>query len=168
MNSKTIFHELNHAAQFMLNKFEYRPYTSALQEVETRMILFYQVFLLANSEEIRKDRVKMVELLKTKYKGSSIEDLLPLTGDFYWGDDQESINSIAAYFTQNKIKYTKDAVYQIIYDWFSDNAQNNEVNKENFDKLMNHYAGWLTRRQGYEYNPTEFKPNYYLFDKLKK
>lgn len=132
------------------------------------MILLYQAFKLADPET-RKDQIKMVNLLINTYSDADISDLMPLLGDFYVKPYKtyELNSNINDYFKQNKIEYNRQTVYQIIYNWYSNNDKNNSVNVKNFNILMQFYAEWLKRRFDYKYDPNQFKPDYHLFNNLK-
>ncbi|MBN1112618.1 MAG: Ig-like domain repeat protein, partial [Bacteroidales bacterium] len=81
INKTTIFHELNHAAQNILEMENGISYSDVQMEVETRLILYYDVFITA-PDAIRKDYRKMYDYLINKLGKDNCGDLMPLTGYF--------------------------------------------------------------------------------------
>jgi len=162
ITSKTIFHELNHAAQNVLKLIERAKYSDAAMEVETRMILYYSVFKKAD-EQTRKDKNKMKDLLALTY-GAKILDLYPLIGNFYATEGQNPCVSNASY-----LGYITDAdKYGLIYSYFYYKTQglSNEKVTNDFNVLMRDYARWLVQVGNYEFDDTLFNPDFFLLDKL--
>ena len=153
----TIFHELNHAAQFILYSNNRYPFNEATLEVETRMIMFYSAFKNA-SEDIRKDGNKMKEHFKKFYGMTSVRsDFAVFLGD-------------ALLMHQHLGKeYSYDEVYNICYKYFSSRVKNekpNDADQEQFDTLMLELSRTLRKDFGYSFGYNSFKPNYYLLDML--
>jgi hypothetical protein len=150
ISSYVIFHELNHAVQYLLELEGKGQYTGALREVETRMICFYAAFLKAD-ESTRKDYLKMREFLKSYYNNSNIEDLMPLTGS----------NLLIKKSSETGEILSDKEIYTIIYKFFSG------LNNNGFDQIMIEYATYLKNYYGYTYKSEEFKPIYYLYNLIK-
>lgn len=160
INNKTIFHELNHAAQFLLRMNNGATYSGPLMEVETRMILFYSPFLKAD-EATRKDSKKMRDFIIDFYGEPLSRDLQPLTGNFYGTQ-----NSWYIAFPKNMTKgLSEQEIYSVIYKGFS-SLKNGDVNSNDFDYLMLRYAEWIKVMEKYHWDFNQFKPNYYLLKKL--
>ncbi len=163
ISSVVIFHELNHAAQFVLTKVEGLYYTEALMEVETRMILFYSAFKKAN-KETRRDHDKMLAFLISTYGKGKVADLWPLTGYFHNENGDRKITYLER---DGKLDYSE--IYKVIYLYFSNFEKNSadDNNVKQFNLLMLDYAEWIKYRMNYSFNPDEFTPNYYLLNKVK-
>lgn len=162
-NSKTIFHELNHAAQNILSKEKGYIYSEALMEVETRMILFYSAFLKAD-EATRKDSKKMEIFLKNYY-GVNCDDLSPLWGEFFMTKDKKN-----KFLTEVKGEgYDKgDKIYKLVYDFFTHLNSHKPQKNADFDLLMKDYARWLVFAYGYSFEHNDFNPTYKLLEYINK
>jgi hypothetical protein len=145
-----IFHELNHAVQYLLEIEGKGQYSDALREVETRMICFYAAFLKADVET-RKDYLKMREFLESFYKNSYIKDLQALTGSELIIKKNDPTADI----------FSDKEIYSIVYNFFT-GKENND-----FNIIMKGYAKWIKEKYDYTYNPDEFKSNFYLFYLIK-
>jgi hypothetical protein len=165
INIKTIFHEVNHAAQLIiqLNVGTKADYSNALMEVETRMILFYSAFKMAD-EQTRINKDKMKTFLESTYGTDYYADLRPLVGDFFQTKTMEN-----SYITEaDGLGYsTEEEKYGLVYNYFSNlNAEtNNSIN--DFNILMKDYANWLVASGAYSFDASLFKPNYRLLLLLK-
>ncbi|MFT3738444.1 MAG: hypothetical protein QM786_06775 [Breznakibacter sp.] len=167
INCKTIFHEMNHAAQFILEKSNKDiSYSEALCEVETRMILFYSIYKTL-PKDVRSDQEKMEKIL-LKQADNSI-DIKPLVGRFT-SDAPRNYQNIDEFcklfgYIDNE-EYLKKR-YNIIHKFMESKLNRTHVDDQTlieFCLIMENYAHWLSTWYGF--NKNVFSPNFYLFDKL--
>ncbi len=169
LNKKTLFHELNHAAQFLLMKKNNVPYTFVQMEVETRLILYYSIFISA-SEDVIKNRNKMYYHLINLLGEDNFSDLLPLTGDFRCGDDKEW----PVLSEDNSKLYSYIELNNIFYHWFKSDlrGKEKEENDKKFDFIMKIYAKFFKEcgkeSSLYKWDPQSYTPNYHLFNLIRK
>ena len=160
LNKETVFHELNHAAQRVLN-YNNRSYAynEATMEVETRMILFYAAFLDATPKE-REDGEKMKEKFKKFY---GISDLGTNAAFFGEGNIDLTLNR------NYPMNTSKRSIYAISYAYFNNivnSKENGDDETKNFNFLMDQLAKDLVNRAKYTFKPEDLNSDYYLFDKL--
>ena len=143
VDQNVVFHEFNHAAQFILNHKAPAVYTYnvATMEVETRMIIFYAAFKNAD-EKTRKDSRKMREHLIKFYGLNGISSF----GIFFGESDHIKITLEG----DNPLGVSGAGVYEkLTYVYFNDLLLTGESNpSDTFNKLMKDYARYL-RRNGY-------------------
>lgn len=170
LNEKTMFHELNHAAQFLLDKEKKVSYSDVQMEVETRLILYYSIFILT-PDRIRSDSRLMESHLSKVCGQLYYSDLLPLTGRF--------VSALGADWAVPKGSngfYTTEELHSIFYHWFKNDliSAAKKENDDKFDLLMKSYARHIKtnvlpgKKDAYKWDPNSYTPNYYLFNLIKK
>ncbi len=172
-----IFHELNHAAQFIIAQKDGVNYSEATLEVETRLILFYQAFINAD-EATRNDADKMKAFLE-KFYNNQADDLLPFVGLLRYKKDIKngktynySIKGIERLLLDNG-KNIEKVYYKHVYDlliipYFTAKLKDSFAQEGYFREYMKEYAKWIKEEFGYSYEPTEMRNGFYLFEKLVK
>jgi hypothetical protein len=165
ISKEVIFHELNHAAQLMLQQLNSFNYHAVKMEIETRLILFYSVFLLAD-EAVQKDWELMRDELVMHYDDNIIKDLYPLLGHMYNLEGKECFGYSSE--IQGEFSICEDR-YNLVYSYFSNRGNSSVV--DDFNKYMLDYQRWLYVIRGYDkywqandYSRTDFE--YYLLNKL--
>ena len=151
LNKETLFHELNHAAQYILYKNNGYAFNDATFEVETRMIVFYAAFKAA-PQTTRENRKAMKTFFLNYYGLSNLGTFAPFLGEEVGFRDSQSMSF--------------DYYYNFCRLYFSskiDGIDAEHIVYTEFKRMMEDLATNLNKE--YEFKK-DFVPNYYLIDKL--